>query len=81
MLYDGQKFGEYCSADEIFADLKPFRLPMCVVRVTSIVMGCVLFGVLNGLRETERFELLSARLREMGFEQFVPSPEAGDFHR
>ena len=72
MLYDGQKFGEYCSADEIFADLKPFRLPMSVVRVTSIVMGCVLFGVLNGLKEIERHELLIARLRELGFEQFAP---------
>jgi hypothetical protein len=71
MLYDGQKFGEYCSCDEIFADLKPFRLPMSVVRVTSIVMGCVLFGVLNGLREVERQELLNARLREQGLEQFV----------
>ena len=72
MLYDGQKFGEYCSVDEIFADLKPFHLPMSVVRVTSIVMGCVLFGVLNGLRETERNRMLDNRLRELGYEQFVP---------
>lgn len=72
MLYDGQKFGEYCSVDEIFADLKPFCLPMSVVRVTSIVMGCVLFGVLNGLRESERNRMLEERLRELGFEKFVP---------
>jgi hypothetical protein len=72
MLYDGQKFGEYCSCDEIFADLKPFRLPMRVVRVTSIVMGCVLFGVLNGLKEVERRQLLDCRLRESGCEQFLP---------
>jgi hypothetical protein len=72
MLYDGQKFGEYCSVDEIFADLKPFRLPMSVVRVTSIVMGCVLFAVLNGLRESERNQLLVDRLRELGLEQFSP---------
>lgn len=72
MLYDGQKFGEYCSCDEIFADLKPFRLPMSVVRVTSIVMGCVLYGVLNGLKEMERQQLLSSRLRELGYEQFAP---------
>lgn len=72
MLYNGQKFGEYCSCDEIFADLKPFRLPISVVQVTSIVMGCVLFGVLNGLKECERNQLLSDRLREQGFEQFIP---------
>lgn len=71
MLYDGQKFGEYCSVDEIFADLKPFHLPMSVVRVTSIVMGCVLFGVFNGLRESERNRMLENRLRELGYEQFV----------
>ena len=79
MLYDGQKFGEYCSVDEIFADLTPYHLPMSVVRVTSIVMGCVLFGVLNGLREPERFQLLTERLREMGYEQFIPHPEADGF--
>ena len=73
MLYDGQKFGEYCSVDEIFADLTPFQLPMSVVRVTSIVMGCVLFGVLNGMREPERIQLLADRLREMGYEKFVPT--------
>jgi hypothetical protein len=73
MLYDGQKFGEYCSVDEIFVDLTPFRLPMSVVRVTSIVMGCVLYGVLNGMREPERMQLLSEKLCEMGYEQFVPT--------
>lgn len=71
MLYDGQKFGEYCSIDEIFADLRPFGLPMSVVRVTSIVMGCVLFGVLNGLKESERDQLVALRLREQGFGNFV----------
>lgn len=71
MLYNGEKFGEYCSADEIFADLKPFQLPMCVVQVTSIVMGCVLFGVLNGLPESERKELLAEQLRRSGYEQFA----------
>ena len=76
MLYDGQKFGEYCSVDEIFADLTPFQLPMSVVSVTSIVMGCVLFGVLNGLREPERIELLRNRLLELGYEQFVPIVDA-----
>ncbi len=72
MLYNGEKFGEYCSVDEIFADLKPFHLPMSVVRVTTIVMGCVLYGVLNGLRESERHQLLTRRLCELGYEQFAP---------
>lgn len=70
LLYDGNKFGEYCSADELFADLKPFGLPMSVVSVTSIVMGCVLFGIFQGLREPERRELVALRLREHGFDRF-----------
>lgn len=71
MLYDGHKFGEYCSIDELYADLKPFSLPMTVVNVTSIVMGCVLYGILNGLHESERFELLQSWLSERGFNRFV----------
>jgi hypothetical protein len=71
LLYDGRKFGEYCSVDELFADLKPFRLPMSVVSVTSIVMGCVLFGIMHGLREAERLELLEGRLKQHGFDRFV----------
>jgi hypothetical protein len=71
MLYDGQPFGEYCSIDELYADLKPFSLPMAVVRVTSIVMGCVLYGIMNGLREAERQDLVKARLQHFGFERFA----------
>ena len=70
LLYDGTKFGEYCSLEELFADLKPFGLPMSVVSVTSIVMGCVLFGVFHGLRDAERRELVTLRLREHGFDRF-----------
>lgn len=73
LLYNGVKFGEYCSVEELFADLKPFDLPMSVVSVTSIVMGCVLFSVFHGFREGERYDLISARLREHGFDRFCPS--------
>jgi hypothetical protein len=31
LLDQAQKFGEYCSREEIFADLKPFQLPRRVV--------------------------------------------------
>ncbi len=71
LLYNGHKFGEYCSVDELYADLKPFKLPMTVVSVTSIVMGCVLFGIMHGLRENERCDLLLSRLSEHGFNRFV----------
>lgn len=74
LLYDGNKFGEYCSIEELFADLKPYGLPMSVVAVTSIVMGCVLFGVFHGLREPERRDLVALRLREHGFDRFAIRP-------
>ena len=70
LLYDGSKFGEYCGIDELFADLKPFHLPMSVVRVTSIVMGCLLYGIQQGISESERRELVSDRLKEHGFARF-----------
>lgn len=72
MLYRGEKFGEYCSQEELYADLRPYRLPLRVVEVTSIVMGCVLWGVLHGLTETEREQLVVTRLRDFGFERFLP---------
>jgi len=71
LLYDGTKFGEYCSLEELFADLKPFGLPMSVVSVTSIVMGCVLFGIFHGLKESERRDLVAVRLREHGYGRFL----------
>jgi hypothetical protein len=74
MLYAGTKFGEYCSIDEVFADLKPFGLPMSVVSVTSIVIGCVLFGILKGLPESERRKLVAIRLKEHGYERFSFDP-------
>lgn len=73
LLYNGVKFGEYCSVEELFADLKPFDLPMSVVSVTSIVMGCVLFSVFHGYREGERYDLIATRLREHGFDRFCPT--------
>jgi hypothetical protein len=49
---------------------------MSVVNVTSIVMGCVLFGVFHGLRDAERRDLVTQRLKEHGYEQFeLTQPE------
>lgn len=70
-MYCGHKFGEYCSADEIFADLRQFSLPMSVVEVASLTIGTVLYGVLNGLPEPLWKELLRQRLDESGFQRFA----------
>ncbi len=70
MLYRGDKFGEYCSSEEIYADLKEFGLPMSVVEVTSIAIGSILYGLLNGLSSDEKQSLLVFRLCEHGYEKF-----------
>jgi hypothetical protein len=75
MTYEGRKFGEYCSRDEIDADLKEFRLPSAVVQVATIVMGCLVYGVLNGLSESERSRMMRQRLCATGLERFAPRAE------
>ncbi len=70
-MYRDHKFGEYCSAEEIYADLKQFSLPMSVVEVASLTIGMVLYGVLNGLPQALWKELLRQRLDESGFERFA----------
>ena len=71
LLYAGEKFGEYCSPEELFADLRRFCLPMSVVQVASIVLGCTVFGVLNGWSLEERKQLLGEKLADQGFERFT----------
>lgn len=72
LLYRGCKFGEVCSANEIFADLKEFSLPMRVVEVASVVFGSQLVGISRGLSSVERFDLLTSTLREHDCSEFAP---------
>jgi hypothetical protein len=71
LMYAGTKFGEYCSKDEIFADLKEFRLPAAVVEVATIVLGCLIFGILNGLPEAKRRQLICDQLVAGRYERFA----------
>lgn len=73
MTFRGHKFGEHCSSEEIFADLKEFRLPRSVVEVASIVMGCLLYGIVHELSELQRREFLIEHLCEQGYERFAKS--------
>lgn len=73
LTFRGEKFGEYCSAEEIYADLKTFRLPKTVVAVGSIVLGCIIYGVLHGLNEEHRRQLMRQQLAEGGFPRFAES--------
>lgn len=71
MTFQGQKFGEYCSEDELFADLKPFKLPMRVAQVSTVIMGTQFYCVLNGYTEVERRDEVIRRLAEFGFSKYA----------
>ncbi|SFH56360.1 hypothetical protein [Planctomicrobium piriforme] len=72
LLYQGVKFGEVCSRQEVFADLREFRLPLRVVHVASVVMGCVVLGVSGGYNDAEKKALLVKTLQEFNCHDFVP---------
>jgi hypothetical protein len=47
-------------------------------------MGCVVYGVLNGLRESERIQMIVNHLAEQGLERFAQietEPEHDVFRR
>ncbi len=72
--YKGEKFGEVCSDDELFADLKPFGLPITVSRVAALTAGSIAFGIRAGscvdqrvihlIELLQQFELQRFRIRE-----------------
>lgn len=72
LLYQGVKFGEICSAGEIFADMREFQLPMRVVEVASVVLGCIVLGISCGFNEQERSLLLADTLEQFKCLQFLP---------
>lgn len=76
LLYQGVKFGEICSEDEIFADLKEFKLPMSVVKVASLTLGCQLYSIRSGLNPLQRDEFLRAHLVEHGCSAYLPPRHA-----
>jgi len=69
--YQGEKFGEVCSADEFFADLSPFRIPISVCRVAAIVAGCLAVSVSVVEELDARASRLSHALDEFGFGRFT----------
>ncbi len=74
LTYRGHKFGEICSEDQFYADLREFRLPMRVVELATLTLGYLLTGILQGLPANERRRLLAARLRHHGFGNYWPLP-------
>lgn len=75
LLYQGTKFGEVCSPGEVFADMREFSLPRRVVQVASIVLGCTVLGVSNGLSEQKRALLLTEMLSRFNCHNFLPDSD------
>lgn len=71
LMYCRHKYGEYCSVEEISADLHEFRLPMRVVEVSTIVSGALLFGLLNGLDERDKLAVICYHLEVKGLGRFA----------
>lgn len=70
-LYQRKKFGEYCSDEEISADLKEFKLPMRVVEVTAVVCGSIIFGIIHGFSQAEKKAILLKNLQLSRMTQFA----------
>ena len=68
--YQGEKFGEVCSEDEFFADLKPFGLPIRVARVAAVIAGSIAQGIRSGSAGEQRIPRLAALLRQFELERF-----------
>jgi len=75
LLYGRRKFGEFCSSEELCADLREFRLPMRVVEVTAIVAGSIIFGLLEGLNRSEKQAVVREHLTARGLDRFAENIE------
>lgn len=70
LTYQGQKFGEICSREELFADLTEFRLPMSVCRVAVITAGTLAAGIADGQCTDGRVSELLSSLDSFGYGRF-----------
>ena len=68
--YQGQKFGEVCSDEEFYADLKPFGLPISVARVAALVAGTIVISIRSGTSTDERVTHLISLLQQFDLARF-----------
>ncbi|MBL8816668.1 MAG: hypothetical protein JNL58_11610 [Planctomyces sp.] len=60
--FQGQKFGEFCSDDEFFADLSPYQLPPEVCSVVMLVAAHIVQGVRSASSPDDRLRSLESLL-------------------
>lgn len=70
LTYQGKKFGEICSSEELFADLTEFRLPISVCRVAVITAGTLAAGIAEGHCSEQRVAALLESLHSFGYDRF-----------
>ena len=70
LTYQGIKFGEICSSEELFADLTEFRLPISVCRVAVITAGTLAAGISEGHCSERRVSSLLVSLESFGYQRF-----------
>jgi len=68
--YKGEKYGEMCSDEEFYADLKPFGLPISVSRVAALTAGVLANGIRSGTSIDERVSHLISLLRQFQLDRF-----------
>lgn len=68
--YQGQKFGEVCSDEELYADLKPFGLPISVARVAALIAGAIVVSIRSGTSTDERVSHLISLLQQFDMDRF-----------
>ena len=70
LTYCGEKFGEVCSNEEVYADLAPFRLPMSVCRAAIVTAGSIVVGITESRTATERLNMLRTELHKHELSRF-----------
>jgi len=68
--YQGQKFGEVCSDEELYADLKPFGLPIHVARVAALIAGAIVVSIRAGTSTDQRISHLISLLQQFKLGRF-----------
>jgi hypothetical protein len=64
LTFQGRTYGEICSPEQLYADLREFELPRRVVQVAILVVGCQLQSIRCGHAVSERTALLRHVLTE-----------------
>ena len=70
LTYQGEKFGEICGPEELFADLTEFKLPISVCRVAVITAGTLAAGIIEGHCTEKRVKTLLDSLQSFGYGRY-----------